>query len=163
MARMGRPTKYTEKIADEICRWLMEGGSLNMWCQGATRPRTGPIKTGDFDATLDEFEEQTTQWSKPEDRVARWTVGRWLLDREEFRAKYRDARDQQAETFIDLAADELHSAEDSVSVARAGHLARHYQWAAEKLAPRKYGRKVEFGAGEGSGSMTIKWDSGGEE
>lgn len=31
MAERGRPTKYTQKQADEICKWIAEGNSLRSW------------------------------------------------------------------------------------------------------------------------------------
>jgi hypothetical protein len=67
MARTGRPSSYSRKIADEICEAIATGGALHRLC------------------------EEREGW--PNER----TVYRWLEANEEFRRKYARARDRQGD------------------------------------------------------------------
>jgi hypothetical protein len=69
--KRGRPTKYTAKIADEICARLAEGESLNRICAADRMPQ--------------------------ESTVRHWA----LEDREGFFAKYAQARLLQAQLMFD--------------------------------------------------------------
>lgn len=125
----GRPSTFTPEIASEICARLADGESLRKICQDEHMP-------------------------------GRRTVLEWLDDdaKASFRAKYARAREAQA----DLLAEEIVQIADtpqmgirSVSKAtgleiteadmiehrRLQVLAR--QWYASKLAPKKYGDKVQ--------------------
>lgn len=88
----GRPTEYTEEIADEICEYIANGNSLNKW--------------------LNEEEE-----GKP----ARSTVYRWLRDQETFRNNYARAKqesaDFHAEKILEVATStELHPNDKRVQI-----------------------------------------------
>lgn len=39
----GRPTKYTQKLADEICEWVSEGRSLRSYCRNHKQPTMSTI------------------------------------------------------------------------------------------------------------------------
>lgn len=77
MAKRGRPSKYTDEIADEICSRLAHGESLNRICEAEGMPA--------------------------ESRVREWAD----INREGFTAKYARARASQAEHYaqevIDIA------------------------------------------------------------
>src|SRR6478672_7505327 len=71
MAKIGRPTKYSDEIAEEICTRIANGESL-------------------LHITRDDDR-------MPE----RTNVHRWLLRHDDFRNKYEIAKEQQADVFAD--------------------------------------------------------------
>lgn len=82
----------------------------------------------------------------------RSVVMRWTLSDEEFAAKYAQARESQAHSFVDqmkeLAQSEpainpASGALDSASVAHIRNQVATLQWLAMKLAPKKYGDKIQ--------------------
>jgi len=138
----GRPSSFTQEIADNICARLIAGESLRTIC-------------GDD--------------GYPDAR----TVHRWLASKDErydaFRQQYAHAREAQAETIFDeileIADDarndwmERRGEEDAGWVANGEHIQRSRlridarKWMAAKLAPKKYGDKVEL---EHSGQVGIR-------
>jgi hypothetical protein len=72
------------------------------------------------------------------------TVFRWLAQQESFRAQYAHAREMQAETHLDGLVDLADEATDP-ALARLQIDAR--KWAASKLAPKKYGDKLDLNHG----------------
>lgn len=125
---MGRPSKYNEEIADSICDQIAVGHSLLKIC-------------GDS--------------AFPSERA----VYRWLEVHEEFRQRYARARELQADHYaaeiIDLAdtsvearktkikADGSEEIEISDAVERTRLRIDARKWYASKLAPKKYGDKVQ--------------------
>lgn len=139
----GRPTKYTEEIAKNICDRLTEGESLNKICSDEEMP----VKTTVFNWLSDE-------------------------DHKEFLNQYTYARERQAETFIDqcvdIADDNEHDeieviGKDGKPYTRVNH--DHINRSrlrvdtrikiAEKLAPKKYTPKNEI-SGPEQGPVEIK-------
>ena len=137
MAKTGRPSSYSELVADAICEELIKGRSLLRICSDPDFP--------------DES-----------------TVYRWLEKHADFRDKYARARDQQADRYaaeiIDLA-DECRPGEivitredgkvekrrsDNVERTRLQIDAR--KWYASKLAPNKYGERVDV---EHAGGLSL--------
>lgn len=110
---MGRPSDYTEEIADRICDLIADGKGLREICRGEGMP-------------------------------GRRTVLDWLNDdsKGDFRARYARAREAQGD-FLD---EEMQSVADTATPETA-HVARlrvdTMKWRASKLAPKKYGDKVE--------------------
>jgi len=121
-----RPTKYTQKIADTICERLGEGESLNAIC-------------------------------KDMKEMSRVTVYAWLADdrHKDFLNKYSQARERQAESFVDECVDIADdNTQDTITV--EGKDGKDYEKVnhdhinrsrlrvdtrikiAEKMAPRKY-------------------------
>lgn len=115
---MGRPSSFTEVVADEICRRLTGGESLRKICEGEDMP------------------------SQP-------TVFRWMADQPEFRKKYAHAREGQADAYFDRV---LHEAETATDAGLGRLKVDALKWAASKLAPKKYGDKVEV---EHSGEVAM--------
>lgn len=123
----GRPSDYNTDMASRICEEIASGRSLRMIC------------------VSDEF---------PADR----TVYRWLEAHEEFRQQYARARELQAETLADEILDisntpvigaKTKTGKDGVEVTE-GDMIEHRRlqvdarkWLAGKLAPKKYGDKVD--------------------
>ena len=72
------------------------------------------------------------------DRV---TIYRWLENNENFRNQYTRARAEQADYYAEQIVDEAMSSHD----AQIGRLrVDALKWAASKMAPKKYGEKVEI-------------------
>ena len=81
----------------------------------------------------------------------------WLHDNEELRKQYARARDEQSDTYAAMVVDEAFSASD----AQIGRLrVDALKWAASKLAPKKYGDKLEV---EQTGEQKIKIVIGGAD
>jgi hypothetical protein len=133
----GRPTDYTEKLVTAICTGIAEGMSLRKVCELDGMPSIS-------------------------------TVLRWLADdaRQEFRDQYARAREAQAdflaEEILSIAdeqctmvrADKHGSRDDdgdggtevvfdSTAVARNRLRVDARKWLASKMAPKKYGDKIE--------------------
>lgn len=124
----GRPSDYSEIIADEICEQLASGRSLVQICADPDFPSHA-------------------------------AVYRWLEANEAFRDRYARARDRQAELYaaeiITLADTPVEARKvvikpdgteeitigDAVDRTRLQIDAR--KWYASKLAPKKYGDKVQ--------------------
>lgn len=109
----GRPSDFTPELADEICSLLMAGESLRSICKRREMP-------------------------------AMSTVTLWLNKHEEFSVQYARAREIQAEV---LAEDAMNIAdavvEDSAAVAKARLQVDARKWYASKVAPKKYGERVQ--------------------
>lgn len=129
---MGRQTTFTQEMADTICARLADGQSLRSIC-------------GDDDMP---------------DRV---TVFRWLAANEAFRIQYARAREEQAdvlaEEIVQIADDgsnDTYQTDDGAAVnhdviARSRLRVDARKWYASKLAPKKYGDKLEL-----DGALTVK-------
>lgn len=122
---MGRPPVYGQDTRDEICRRISLGESLISICKSEGMP----TKT----AVLD-----------------------WLFKEPEFASQYARAREAQAEHYLDeiiaISDDSLldtEMGEDGVErtnhevVSRAKLRVDTRKWAMSKLAPKKYGDKIQ--------------------
>jgi hypothetical protein len=108
--QMGRPTIYSQELADEICTRLAHGETLRTII--ASSPHL-PCRT---------------------------TIYRWNADNEDFRNQYTKARAEQADYYAELIVDESYSSHDAaIGRLRVDAL----KWAASKMAPKKYGEKIE--------------------
>lgn len=122
----GRPTKYTKELVDVICERLADGEGLIGICEDEAMPD-------------------------------RSTVFRWLEVREEFRDKYARAREAQADYYADEIVDVSKNraldlpldngkggyTPDTTAVQRDRLIIDALKWKASKLAPKKYGEKVQ--------------------
>lgn len=114
---MGRPSDYTQQIADEVCTRLANGESLRAIC-GADRD--------DFMPSIG-------------------TILRWVGEKPDFQKQYARAREIQAETLADdivSIADGPTTGDDSVQTARDRLRVDSRKWVASKLLPKKYGERV---------------------
>lgn len=124
MAETGRPSLYSQEYADSICDHIASGRSLVSWCQEGDRP-------------------------------SYTSVMRWLDAHESFRENYARARQDQAdflaEEIVQIADDgsnDTYLTEDGPKtnqdvIARSRLRVDARKWYASKLAPKKYGEKVE--------------------
>ena len=139
--KRGRPTSYTDALADNICRRIAEGESLRKICRDASMP----------DKT---------------------TVLRWLAneDNAQFRTQYAHAREMQADALFDEALEIADDAsgdwtktEDGKAILDHEHVQRSRlrvdtrKWAAGKLAPKRYGDKLQH-TGDGGGPIRVRPD-----
>lgn len=118
---VGRPTKYSKEKVDEICDLIARGMSLRAVCTSADMPSVS-------------------------------MVFRWMEQNPEFREQYAHAREEQADGFADEIieiADKVPA--DSAEVAKAKLQIDARKWKAAKLAPKKYGDKLEL-----DGDMRVK-------
>ncbi len=135
--KKGRPSLYTEALAAEICRRLAEGETLRAICRDKAMP----------------------------DKA---TILRWLADKAkaDFRAQYTYAREMQADALFDEAlviADDASGdwitgtdgkkVLDHENIQRSRLRVHTRKWAAGKLAPKKYGDKLDLG-----GSIGLRWE-----
>lgn len=106
----GRPTIYTQALADEICERLSHGETLRKM-------------------VLDEH------------MPASSAVYRWLDSNQSFKEQYAQARVKQADYYAEMIVDEAFGSHDaSIGRLRMDAL----KWAASKIAPKKYGDKIEL-------------------
>jgi len=125
---MGRPSKFSQKLADEICDRLIEGESLRSICLSSKMPNAGT--------------------------VCRW-LGANEKFREQYAAA-RDAQaDTLADEILDIADDGSNdwmerqdgSAEyNGDAVARSKLRVDARKWIAAKLKPKKYGERQLVGS-----------------
>lgn len=109
---LGRPSTYSEEMADKICEEIAQGAALYILC----------LKDG-----------------YPAER----TVYQWLEKRPDFAQKYARARDRQQDRCVDEMIVIADGCRDP-NKARIQIDAR--KWRASKLAPKKYGDKLELGS-----------------
>lgn len=135
---MARPSIFSAEVAEAICEHIAQGKSLVSWC-------------------------------KVEENAGYTTVMRWLRDFEEFRNRYVCAREAQAdflaEEIVQIADDgqndtytddEGRVRTDQDVIARSRLRVDARKWYASKLAPKKYGDKVETThTGEIDHSVTV--------
>lgn len=116
---------FTPGVADLICQEIAKGRSLRAICVD---------EAAEFDGI-------------PSER----TVYRWLEEQETFRQQYARAREAQADGKFEQAWDIAQAATpESVQVARLQ--IDTIKWQTGKLAPKKYGDKVEL---EHTGSVKV--------
>lgn len=121
---IGRPTKYSQEMADKICGLISNGMSLRAICNVNGMPARGTVYQW-LNENL-EFQDQYT------------------------RARVEQA-DYFAEEIVEIA-DSVEA--DSAAVAKARLQVDARKWAASKLAPKKYGEKTELDVKSSDGSMT---------
>jgi len=116
---MPRPTDFTQSVADRICEGLSEGTSLRKIC-GA------------------------------DDMPDKSTVFRWLTKHDEFRDQYARAREAQTDSLLEEIfeiADQWESPVDLLkdpdTIQRAKLRIDTRKWAMSKMAPKRFGDKLE--------------------
>lgn len=136
---MGRPSDFTQETADAICERIADGESLRAICRDDSMP-------------------------------SRMSVFRWLNDpeRESFRNQYARAREEQAEFYAEsiveisdetsveatYKGDEVVLDLSSAAIARNRLRVDARKWYASKLAPKKFGDKLEL-AGDPANPLMV--------
>lgn len=128
MGKRGRPSAYTQALADEICERLSAGESLRAICRSDRMPTERTVR----------------QWA--------------MEDREGFFPQYTQARDLG----LDALADQVLEIADDASIEAADKRVRFdaRRWYLSKLAPKRYGDKVQTevtGANGGPVEQVIRW------
>ena len=121
---IGRPTKYSQEMADKICGLISNGMSLRAICNVNGMPARGTVYQ--WLSENIEFQDQYT------------------------RARVEQA-DYFAEEIVEIA-DSVEA--DSAAVAKARLQVDARKWTLSKLAPKKYGEKTELDVKSSDGSMT---------
>ena len=124
MADLGRPTKYTQELAEDICKHISGGRSLREYCRQENTPSTSTICR--WIVAKPEFWEQYAQ--------AREAGGFAHADKILCVAEQLEdggLEPQQAKVIIDA-----------------------YKWAAERMAPKHHGSRQEIDHRSTDGTMT---------
>lgn len=126
----GRPSSFTKAVGDAICARLCEGESLRAICRSEGMPPQG-------------------------------TVFRWLTSDKAFREQYAQAREVQADVLVDEILEISDDAsndwmirhgkdgEETGWAVNGDHIQRSRlrvdsrKWFASKVAPKRYGEKVQ--------------------
>lgn len=120
----GRPSTYSAEVADAICELIADGKSLRTICSA-------------------------------EDMPCKASIFKWLVEHKEFSDQYARARETQADTLadeiLDISDDGANDTYETESGTATNHdvIARSRlrvdarKWYASKLAPKKYGEKVQ--------------------
>jgi hypothetical protein len=141
----GRPSSFTQEIADEICERLAEGESLRSVCRSDGMP---------VQAT-----------------VFRWLSIDEAFLKQYARAREAQA-DRLADEILDIADDSSRDTESTENgdrpnsewIARSRLRVDARKWLASKMAPKKYGDKVtQEITGEGGGALVVKIVRHGDE
>jgi hypothetical protein len=123
----GRPTLYSQQLADEICDWIASGKSLRSFCAQDGKPTMQCVMAWLFKDKHPGFIDQ-----------------------------YARAREAQAEVHADEINDIADDAMNDVIVTEDGIVKNHElvqrsklridarMWIASRLLPKKYGNKVEI-------------------
>lgn len=127
-ATLGRPTIFTQDVADQICERLMHGETLRQIVRDEAMP-------------------------------CRRSVHNWLATNQTFMHQYAQAKEHQADTIFDemfdIADDGTNDwmlrsqGEDDIEVVNHENIQRSRlridtrKWALARMAPKKYGEKVE--------------------
>lgn len=121
----GRPSIYTQEIADLICQKLAEGMSLRAICRSEGMPNEATVR----------------QWA--------------VDDREGFYSQYTRSRD----IGLDCMADEVQEiADGDGDVARDRLRFDSRRWYLSKLAPKRYGDKLQAEVtGADGGPIGVQW------
>lgn len=136
---VGRQSGFTQAHADAICDRLISGESLRTICADETMPSAS-------------------------------AVFKWLRDRPDFAQQYARAREAQADAFVEDILEiadnglndwmERRGDEDAGWVANGEHMQRSRlrvdarKWLMSKMAPKKYGEKLELAGQVGTHELT---------
>ena len=135
--KIGRPSRYTPELAAKICARLAEGETLRSVCRDKAMPAIS-------------------------------TVMGWLFNgkHEVFSEQYARAREMQADALFDEALEIADDASgdwtedkdgkkvlDHENIQRSRLRVDTRKWAAGKMAPKKYGDKLDLG-----GSIGLRWE-----
>ncbi|WP_200952406.1 transposase [Mesorhizobium sp. Root552] len=128
----GRPSDYSEELADIICERLADGESLRSICRDEGMPHASTV----------------CRWLASDDRTA-------------FREQYARARELQADALFDEALEIADTPVEGVTYKETekgtyvtrGDMIEHRRlrvdtrkWMVGKLAPKKYGEKLALGS-----------------
>jgi hypothetical protein len=133
---MGRPSKFTQKLADDICDRLAKGESLRSIVAGEDMPASSTVFK--WLAENEAFSEQYARAREEQaDFYAEEIVD--IADEEVTMVK----RSKHQATAGDDPEEEIEVVFDQTAVARNRLRVDARKWYASKLAPKKYGDRTE--------------------
>lgn len=121
---IGRPSKFSQDMAENICEQIANGKSLRSICTEDGMPSATTVFKW-----LNENQDFSEQYARARDRQA----------------------DHYFEEIVEIA-DSVEA--DSAAVAKARLQVDARKWTLSKLAPKKYGEKTELDVKSSDGSMT---------
>lgn len=121
---VGRPSKFSQELAEKICEQIAHGKSLRAVCAEDDMPSATTVFKW-----LNENQDFSEQYARARDRQA----------------------DHYFEEIVEIA-DSVEA--DSADVAKARLQVDARKWTLSKLAPKKYGEKTELDVKSSDGSMT---------
>lgn len=123
---IGRPTDYTEELADHICERLCDGESLRAICSGEGMPNRATVFR--WLAAHETFRDQYARAREEQaETMADEIVG--ISDETEVTTKHEG--------------EEIRLSLDATAVARNRLRVDARKWVAAKLKPKKYGDKLQ--------------------
>ncbi|MCG7509353.1 terminase small subunit protein [Mesorhizobium retamae] len=138
---MGRPTKYSQKMADLICDQITEGRSLRSICRDEDMPNTATVFRW-----LARHEDFAKLYAHARDAQADALVDEMIDIADDGSNDWMEQRGRDGEV--------TGWKENGESLKRSALRLSTRQWIAEKLKPKKYGNKVALTDGEG-GPLTV--------
>lgn len=132
----GRPSLFTHKLADEVCRRIADGESLRAICEGDEMPAEATVRAW----AIDNVEGFSAQYA----RSCQLRAERWA---EEIVGIADDGRN---DTYLD---DDGNERTNSDVIARSRLRVDTRKWLLSKVLPKVYGEKVEH---EHSGKLTLE-------
>jgi hypothetical protein len=134
--KTGRPSIYTEELAQRICNELAEGNSLHMIC--------------------------ATDWAPHISTVMAWRLDDTKrIGAESFSEHYARAREAQGDVYADKVGTLGYAVADGQIPPDAARVAIDaFKWTAGKQKPKVYGDKIvqeQTGANGGPIAMAISW------
>ena len=141
--KRGRPSKYTEAVAHEICTRLMEGQGLIEICRDDHMPSTVTVFSWLDDERYKQF---LNRYNSARTKQAEYLADEMLEIADDGTNDWVDRQASNGKTYRAL---------DHEHVSRSTLRVHTRKWAASKLAPKKYGDKQQV---EQSGSVTILID-----
>lgn len=143
----GRPSKFTQEIADEICERLSEGESLRRICMSEHIPERRTVFSWLLNDKYKEFHHQYTRARE--------------LQAENFADEMSDIADDGSNDYMETIDGEtgaiLGYKLNGEHINRSRLRIDTRKWIASKLKPKKYGDKIEV---ENTGSISHKHSIG---
>ena len=138
MAKRGRPSKHTSKLAAEILRRLATGESLRAICAAEHLPAESTVRGW----VIDDAEGFSAQYARARD------MGVDALAEETIQIADDGANDTYRDEEGEVKVDHDHIKRSALRVAAR-------QWYVSKIAPKKYGDKVNHEVGGKDGGEII--------
>jgi len=128
----GRPSKYTEELADTICARLVEGESLKAICREDGMPSASTVFVW-----LDLHEEFRTKYARARELQAELQVDEMTEIADDGQNDWMERKNANGEN--------IGWKENGEALTRSKLRLEQRRWFAEKLLPKKYGAKMAIG------------------
>ena len=134
MAKIGRPTGYTQDIADTICKRISQGESVRTICKDKTMPDAGTVYNWLLDKDLVSF---FKQYARAKDTQAELMFDELL----------EIADDGSNDLMTIEKGDVAYEVENKEVVNRSRLRVDTRKWYLSKVLPKKYGDKIDVTSG----------------